>query len=91
MHETAIIRLTTVRAPLKALIFLARVAEPLVASLTQIQARPAIIQACHFCTFITEAEDVDAKAEVAHLNSYLFLFLVLKLGHTSELGGFFQP
>ena len=77
--------LTTVHAPLQALIFLALAAEPFVASLTQIHARPGIIQACNFATFIAKAEDVNAKAEVTHLNSYLFQFLVLKLGYTSEL------
>jgi hypothetical protein len=77
--------LTTVHAPLQALIFLALAAEPFVASLTQIHARPGIIQACNFATFIAKAEDVNAKAEGTHLNSYLFQFLVLKLGSTSEL------
>ena len=66
-HETTIIRLkaflTTVRAKLKALIFLALVAEPFVASLAQIQARPGVTkevlcQACNFGTFIAKVEVV---------------------------------
>jgi len=90
-HETGISRLkaflTTVPAKLKALIFLALVAEPFVASLTQIHARvkEVILQACNFGTFIAKAEVVVVLAEDAHLKTYYSILLVLKLGNTAEL------